>query len=86
MIYKIKATNKHNGEIIEFDLEGNAVEGFCYFDEELKEATHLQEVRDNKIREVNNNIILHNSPIYTISSGETAVIDSMSFEILIKAE
>ena len=41
MIYKIKATNKHNGEIIEFDLEGNAVEGFCYFDEELKEATHL---------------------------------------------
>lgn len=36
MIYKIKATNKHNGEIIEFDLEGNAVEDFVILMKNLK--------------------------------------------------
>ncbi len=80
MIVKVKATNKHNGEVIEYELEGDASAGFLY------EGTHMQEVADNKIREVNNNLILKDSPIYTIKSGESAQLEAMSFDIEINAE
>lgn len=80
MILKIKATNKHNGEVIEYELEGDSAAGFLY------EGTHMQEVADNKIREVNNSLILLDSPIYTIQSGESATIEAMSFVIDVKAE
>ena len=61
------------GEVISFALEGNADAGFTY------EGTHMQEVADNKIREVNNGLILLGSPIYTIKPGETEVIENMTF-------
>lgn len=80
MILKIKATNKNNGNSFEYELEGDSAAGFTY------EGTHMQEVADNKIREVNNNLILHDSPIYTIKPGETANIEALSFDIEIKAE
>lgn len=80
MIVKVKATNKHNGEVIAYELEGDASAGFLY------EGTHMQEVADNKIREVNNNLILKDSPIYTIKSGESAQLEAMSFDIEINAE
>lgn len=80
MIIKVKATNKNSGEVISYELEGDSGAGFTY------EGTHMQEVADNKIREVNNNLILHDSPIYTIKSGETETLDSMSFNIEITAE
>ena len=44
------------------------------------------EVADNKIREVNNNLILHGSPIYTIKSGQSETLDAMTFNIEITAE
>ncbi len=80
MILKIKATNKDNGEVIAYELEGDSDAGFTY------EGTHMQEVADNKIREVNNNLILLGSPIYTIKAGESAAIEAMSFDIEINAE
>ena len=80
MILKIKATNKANGEVIAYELEGDSAAGFTY------EGTHMQEVADNKIREVNNNLILLGSPIYTIKAGESAAIEAMSFDIEINAE
>ena len=80
MILKIKATNKSNGEVIAYELEGDSAKGFTY------EGTHMQEVADNKIREVNNNLILLGSPIYTIKAGESAAIEAMSFDIEINAE
>ena len=80
MIINVKANNKKSGEVISYALEGNADAGFLY------EGTHMQEVADNKIREVNNNLILLGSPIYTIKSGETATINNMTFDIEIKAE
>ena len=80
MIVNVKATNKKSGEVISFALEGNADAGFTY------EGTHMQEVADNKIREVNNNLILQGSPLYTIKSGESATIDHMTFDIEINAE
>ena len=80
MIINVKATNKHNGEVISYKLEGNADAGFLY------EGTHMQEVADNKIREVNNNLILLGSPIYTIKAGETANVCAMTFDIEVKAE
>ena len=80
MILDIKATNKINGEVISYKLEGDADAGFTY------DGTHMQEVADNKIREVNNNLILLGSPIYTIKSGETAAIEAMTFDIEIAAE
>ncbi|WP_405294684.1 hypothetical protein [Methanobrevibacter sp.] len=79
MILKIKATNKNSGEIISYELEGDSDAGFTY------EGTHMQEVADNKIREVNNNLILLGSPIYTIKSGETETIEAMTFDIEITA-
>lgn len=79
MILKIKATNKKSGEEISYNLEGDSDAGFTY------EGTHMQEVADNKIREVNNNLILLGSPIHTIKSGESETIESMTFSIEITA-
>ena len=73
MILNVKATNKNSGEVISFALDGNADAGFLY------EGTHMQEVTDNKIREVCNGLILLGSPIYTIKSGETETIENMTF-------
>ena len=73
MILNVKAANKKSGEVISFALEGNADSGFTY------EGTHMQEVADNKVREVCNGLILLGSPIYTIKSGETETIENMTF-------
>lgn len=80
MIVNVKATNKINGEVISYKLEGQAVGGF------LCDGIHMQEVTDNKVREVNNNLILQGSPLYTIKSGESATIEAMTFDIEINAE
>ena len=80
MILNVKATNKKSGEVISFALDGDSDAGFTY------EGTHMQEVADNKIREVCNGLILLGSPIYTIKSGETAEIENMTFITEIAAE
>ena len=80
MILNVNATNKKSGELISFALEGNADEGFLY------EGIHMQEVTDNKIREVCNGLILLGSPIYTIKAGETETIENMTFVTEVKAE
>lgn len=80
MIVDVKATNKISGEVISYKLEGDSDAGFTY------EGTHMQEVADNKIREVNNSLILLGSPLYTIKSGQSANIDAMTFDIEITAE
>ena len=80
MILNIKATNKNSGEVISFALEGNSDKGFLY------EGTHMQEVTDNKIREVCNGLILLGSPIYTMKSGETETIENMTFVTEVTAE
>ena len=80
MIVNVKATNKHNGNVTEYKLEGDSDSGFLY------DGVHMQEVADNIIREVNNSLILKDSPIYTIKPGETATLDSISFDVEIKAE
>ena len=80
MIVNVKATNKNNGEVISYKLEGDSTAGF------LCDGTHMQEVADNKVREVNNTLILQGSPLYTINSGESAEIEAMTFDIEINAE
>ena len=80
MIVNVKATNKNSGEVISYALEGDRDAGFTY------EGTHMQEVTDNKIREVNNNLFLLGSPIYTIKSGQSEIIEAMTFTIEISAE
>ena len=80
MIINVKATNKNSGEVISYKLEGNCNDGFSC------EGTHMQEISDNKIREVNNSLILHGSPLYTIKSGESEKIEAMTFNIEISAE
>lgn len=80
MILKVKATNKNSGNITEYELEGDSAAGFFY------DGVHMQEVADNIIREINNNLILQDSPIYTIQAGESASLEAMSFNIEIKAE
>ena len=79
MIVDVKATNKISGEVISYKLEGDKDAGFTY------EGTHMQEVADNKIREVNNNLILLGSPLYTIKSGQSETISNMTFDIEITA-
>ena len=80
MIVNVKATNKNSGEVISYALEGDADAGFLY------EGTHMQEVADNKIREVNNSLILLGSPLYTIKPGQSEAIEAMTFDIEISAE
>ena len=67
-------------EVISFALEGDRDAGFTY------EGTHMQEVTDNKIREVCNGLILLGSPLYTIKSGESETIENMTFVTEIAAE
>lgn len=80
MIVNVKATNKNSGEVISFALEGDRDAGFTY------EGTHMQEVTDNKIREVCNGLILLGSPLYTIKSGASETIENMTFVTEIAAE
>ena len=80
MIVNVKTTNKNSGEVISYQLEGDSDAGFTY------EGIHMQEVADNKIREVNNSLILHGSPLYTIKSGQSESIEAMTFDIEISAE
>lgn len=80
MILDVKATNKKNNEVISFKLEGDADNGFRY------DGTHMQEVTDNKVREVCNGLILLGSPIYTIKSGQTETIENMTFITEVTAE
>ena len=45
----------------------------------------MQEEADNKIREVNNILILRDSPIYTMRAGETKTVENMTFIIEVTA-
>lgn len=80
MIVDVKATNKNSGEVISYQLEGDSNTGFTY------DGIHMQEVADNKIREVNNSLILRGSPLYTIKSGQSESIEAMTFNIEITAK
>ena len=89
MKYKIIATNTHKNEVTEYYLEDITGEGdFRYFDEALGEYVHPQEVADNLIREVNDNVILANSPIRYLKPGDEADFNqsSMTFDIHIVCE
>ena len=77
MIIDVKATNKNTGEVISYKLEGEQHAAFTY------EGTHMQEVAENKISEVNNILILRDSPIYTKRERETKNVENMTFIITI---
>ena len=79
MIIDVKATNKNTGEVISYKLEGEQHAAFTY------EGTHMQEVAENKIREVNNILILRDSPIYTMRACETKTVENMTFIIEVTA-
>lgn len=79
MILNVKVTNKHNGNIFSYELEGNPVDGFLYNGE------HMQEVADNKIREVNNHLMLPISPLRTIKPGKTATTETILYKVEITA-
>ncbi|WP_405272583.1 hypothetical protein [Methanobrevibacter sp.] len=84
MIYKIKAVNTKNGDVIEYDLKRVGPDDFAYFDEELGKDVHPQEVADNVIREVNNNLFLVTSPLRSIKPGETKEYNkALTFDITI---
>lgn len=86
MVYKIDVVNKNNGDNFSFELEKKDGK-LVYFDANLNEYVHPQEVADNMIREVNNNVILVNSPIHYLKQGESGKLDtSITFDITITYE
>jgi len=86
MKYKITAVNTNNNEVIEFELE-KIDDKLAYYDANLEKYVHPQEVADNVIREVNNNLVLVNSPIHAMEVGEEAEFNqSMTFNISIVCE
>ena len=49
-------------------------------------SSHPKEVLNNKMREINNNLMLNDSPIFTIKkAGEKANIKAMTFDIEIES-
>ena len=67
MKFKITAVNTKNpSEKFEYELEGESVDSFKYFDEAEGKFFHPKEVLNNKMREINNNLMLNDSPIFTI--------------------
>ena len=81
MKFKITAVNTKNpSEKFEYELEGESVDSFKYFDEAEGK------VLNNKMREINNNLMLNDSPIFTIKkAGEKANIKAMTFDIEIES-
>ena len=84
---KITAVNTKNpSEKFEYELEGESVDSFKYFDEAEGKFFHPKEVLNNKMREINNNLMLNDSPIFTIKkAGEKANIKAMTFDIEIES-
>lgn len=86
MKVKVTAVNTKNpSEKFEYELEGESVDSFRYFDEAEGKLFHPKEVLDNKMREINNNLMLNDSPIFTIKVGEKATVKAMTFDIEIEA-
>ena len=101
MKFKITAVNTKNpSEKFEYELEGESVDSFKYFDEAEGKFFHPKEVLkaldfdtdtpkevlNNKMREINNNLMLNDSPIFTIKkAGEKANIKAMTFDIEIES-
>lgn len=87
MKFKITAVNTKNpSEKFEYELEGESVDSFKYFDEAEGKFFHPKEVLNNKMREINNNLMLNDSPIFTIKKvGEKANIKAMTFDIEIES-
>mgnify|MGYP000585872963 CR=1 FL=1 len=80
MKFKITAVNTKNpSEKFEYELEGESVDSFKYFDEAEGKFFHPKEV-------LNNNLMLNDSPIFTIKkAGEKANIKAMTFDIEIES-
>ena len=80
MKFKITAVNTKNpSEKFEYELEGESVDSFKYFDEAEGKFFHPKEV-------INNNLMLNDSPIFTIKkAGEKANIKAMTFDIEIES-
>ena len=86
MKFKISALNTKNGEKLEYELEGDSVQTFKYYDEDIGEFVHPKEVANNVMREINNNLMLNDSPIFTINEvGKKATMKAMTFEIEIES-
>lgn len=87
MKFKITAVNTKNpSEKFEYELEGESVDSFKYFDEAEGKFFPPKEVLNNKMREINNNLMLNDSPIFTIKkAGEKANIKAMTFDIEIES-
>jgi hypothetical protein len=86
MKFKISAVNTKNGEKLEYELEGDSVQTFRYYDENTGEFVHPKEVPNNVMREINNNLMLNDSPIFTITEvGKKATMKAMTFEIEIES-
>lgn len=86
MKFKVSAVNTKNGEKLEYELEGDSVQTFKYYDEATGEFVHPKEVANNVMREINNNLMLNDSPIFTINEvGKKATMKAMTFEIEIES-
>ena len=81
MKFKITAVNTKNPS-----EKFESVDSFKYFDEAEGKFFHTKEVLNNKMREINNNLMLNDSPIFTIKkAGEKANIKAMTFDIEIES-
>ena len=90
MKFKITAVNTKNpSEKFEYELEGESVDSFKYKIigiNKFSTSGHPKEVLNNKMREINNNLMLNDSPIFTIKkAGEKANIKAMTFDIEIES-
>ncbi len=87
MIYKIKAVNTNNNNVYEFELKRVGPDDFAYFDEELGEDVHPNEIADNIIREICNSLMLVGSPLRYIQPGQTEQYNKhVTFDITVTCE
>ena len=87
MKFKITAVNTKNpSEKFEYELEGESVDSFKYFDEAEGKFFHPKKILKKKIKKIKNKLILNDSPIFTIKkAGEKANIKAMTFDIEIES-
>lgn len=86
MIYKINAKNIIKGNTISFNLKRDGEDGDIYFEDKDKKVYNPQEIPDTSRREICNNLMLANSPLFPLKPGKSAEFKTITYTGTINCE
>ena len=84
--YKINAKNVKKNTTVDFELKRDGPEEDFYFEGENNEKINPQEIPDTSRREICNNLMLANSPIFVLKPGKSCDFKTMTYAGTITCE